>query len=224
MSDREDAERHVDAEQPAPVCHRQHRRGDGRAERGGGCDDEGVDADSAPEVALRIGEAHQRGVHAHDAGGTQALDDARDAQGEERGRQSAGERGEGEHRESGLRDAPVADDLAERGERQQHHQDRELVGVDDPDGRGGARAEVARDGGQGDVDDGAVEHRHADREQDRGDRPVAARYGQAVGRCAGDRRAPVLGLGICPSYRGVARCVISRRRARGGHNAAAHAL
>src|SRR5213082_465116 len=136
-----------------------------------------------------VREAHQRTAHAHDAGGPQALDEARDTEDEQRGRPRAGERGEREHCQPGLGDAPVAHDLSEGGERQQYHQDRQLVGVDHPDRGGGRGAEVARDGGQGDVDDGAVEHRHRDREQDGRDSPVAAWQRQAVRRRAGARGA-----------------------------------
>jgi len=87
------------------------------AEGSGGRDDERVDADGAPEVALRVSEAHQRGAHAHDARRPEALDDARDTEGEQGGRTRAGERGEREYCKPGLGDAPVADDFPERGER-----------------------------------------------------------------------------------------------------------
>ena len=187
--DGDHAQRHVDAEQPAPLRHGQHRRSDGGTEGGARGDDERVDADGAPEEALWVREAHQRTAHAHDAGGPQALDEARDTEDEQRGRPRAGERGEREHCQPGLGDAPVAHDLSEGGERQQYHQDRQLVGVDHPDRGGGRGAEVARDGGQGDVDDGAVEHRHRDREQDGRDSPVAAWQRQAVRRRAGARGA-----------------------------------
>ena len=54
--------------------------------------DEGVDANGASERALRIGETHQGGIDAHDAGGTQPLDRARDAQGRQRRCECAGDR------------------------------------------------------------------------------------------------------------------------------------
>jgi len=49
----------VDAEQPAPLRHGQHRRSDGGTEGGTGGDDERVDARARPKVALRVSEAHQ---------------------------------------------------------------------------------------------------------------------------------------------------------------------
>ena len=90
------------------------------------------------------------------------------------------ERCEGEHREAGLRDPPVADDFSQRGERQQGDQNRELIGIDHPHRSRMSDAKAARDRGERDVGDGAVEHGHADGEQDRHDRPVAARTGKAV--------------------------------------------
>ena len=187
--DGDHAQRHVDAEQPAPLRHGQHRRSDGGTESGAGGDYERVDADGAPEVTLWVGEAHQRTAHAHDAGGPEALDEARDTEDEQGGRVRARERGEREHCQSGLGDAPVAHDLSEGGQRQQYHQDRQLVGVDDPDRGGGRGAKITRDGGQRDVDDGAVEHRHRNREQDGRDSPVAAWQRQAVRWRAGARGA-----------------------------------
>ena len=99
-----------------------------------------------------------------------------------RRRERAAERGEREHRQPGLRHAPVADDLAERGERQQQHEDRQLVGVDDPD-RGGRRWRRNRARWWA-----ARRWRWCCRaptsqiaSSDRRDRPVAARHRQAVG-------------------------------------------
>ena len=48
--------------------------------------------DAAAELAARVDEAHQRRVDAHDAGGAEALDDARDRQQRQRMRQRAEER------------------------------------------------------------------------------------------------------------------------------------
>ena len=77
-------------------------------------------------------------------------------------------------RSAGLGDPPVAYDFSQRGERQERCQDGDLVGIDDPDGGRIAGVKVAGDGGKGDICNAAVEHRHADREDDCGDGPVPA--------------------------------------------------
>ena len=52
--------------------------------------------------------------------------------GQQRRCECTGDRCQREHDDAGLRDAPIADDFAERGERQRSIQNRELVGVDHP--------------------------------------------------------------------------------------------
>ena len=131
-SDGDDADRDVDREQPAPLCHGQHCRGYGGSDRGGSCDDEGVDSDRPPEHVLRISEAHESGIHTHDPGGTESLNHARRAQHAQRRGEGAGKRCQGEHRQARLRDAAVSDPLSQGGERQQGDEDGELIGIDHP--------------------------------------------------------------------------------------------
>ena len=153
------------------------RRPDRRRHR----DDEGVEADAAAEQGPGIGEAHQRAVDREHAGGAEALPDPRDDQRRHVLRQRAGDRAEREDRQAPEIDAAIADALAERGERQQPHHHRELIGVDDPDRFGRAGVELGGDRRQRDVGDRSVEHRHGDADGDRQHRPVAQRGGKAVG-------------------------------------------
>ncbi len=176
----DEAKRHVDGEQPGPGAEREDAGGDRRADRGGDRDHQRVDADAAAEQRMRIGEAHQRRIYAQDSGGAEALQDAGDRQQQQRVRQRAEGRGEGEQHEAGEIDAAIADDLAERSQRQQRDRDGELIAVDDPDREGRAGIEIVRDRRQGDIGDGAVHHRHDDAERNRDDGPVALRQRQAV--------------------------------------------
>ena len=135
---------------------------------------------AAPEQTVRPGVAHQRAVHAHDAGGADALHDACGDERRQRLRQRAGERADDEDHETRDVDAAVAEPLAERGDGQQRDDGGELVGIDDPDRRCRRRVDAMRDGGERDIRDGRVEHRHRDAEADGQHRPIAPRQGQAV--------------------------------------------
>ncbi len=91
------------------------------------------------------------------------------------------ERGQREDHQPPLVDPAVAEDVAQRGQRQQRYRDRELIGVHHPDRIGRAGVQVAGDGGQRHVGDRAVQHGHRQAERDREDRPVALRHRHAVG-------------------------------------------
>ena len=60
-------------------------------------------------------------------------------------RQRTDEGGAGEHHEANHVDAAIAENVAERRERQQRNDDRQLIGVDDPDRIGGAGVDFLRD-------------------------------------------------------------------------------
>ena len=179
--DRQCTDRHVDREQPGPWSNRQDAGGDGRSDRR--CDraDRRVEPDATAEPAPRIDEAHQCAVDAHDAGRAEALDDARDGQSDQRIRQRAAQRCDGEYDQPVLIDAPIAIDVAKRGERQQRDRHRKLVGVHHPDRGSGAGIDVPPDRRQRHVGDRAVQHRERQAERDGQDRPVALREGNAVG-------------------------------------------
>ena len=69
---------------------------------------------------------------------------------------------------------PPADQVGHRAGRQQERRERECVGVDDPLEIGEARAEIALDRGQRDVDDRHVEQQHESRQAHRDERPPLA--------------------------------------------------
>ena len=134
-----------------------------------------------PSMRVRIGEAHQRRVDAHDPGRAKALHDARHRQQQQRVRQRAEQRCQREQQQPRQIDPAIADDLAQRCQRQQRDRDRQLIAVDDPDRKGRAGVQIPGDGRQRDIGDGAVDHRHDKPERDGEDRPIALRLGQAIG-------------------------------------------
>ena len=145
-------------------------------------------ADALAEPRARIDEADERDVDAHDSRRAEALNQACEREHGEGRRERAGERRDGEEREPPPIDAPVAEYVAKRGERQKRHGDRKLEGVDDPDRALRRDGEVARHRRQRHGDDGAVEHRHADRHRESREREQPLRIGEAVGRFGGVRR------------------------------------
>ena len=179
---REHAERHVHREQPRPRGHRQDQRRDRRPHRERHADDERVEADAAPEPVRGKQAANQRDVDAHDRARAEALHDARGRQHRQRRRERTTERRQREHRQPGDIHALVTDDVAERCERQQRRDHRELVRVDDPHGRGRRRMQVGGDRGQRGVRDRGVEGRERDGQQHGGHRaPVDGRLVRAGG-------------------------------------------
>ncbi len=104
----------IDSKQPAPMRDGKDRRGNRRTNGSRHGNRECVYADRPAEHVLGISEAHQRSVDAHDPGGAESLDDSRNTQREQRGREGAGQRGQREHHHAGLRDFPVADDFTQR--------------------------------------------------------------------------------------------------------------
>jgi hypothetical protein len=145
---REGSQWNVDGEQPWPVGHQQDGGGQGRPDAGGAGHDQAVDPDAAPEPMARVDKPDQRRVDAHDAGAADSLQDPRRDQRRQRICGGAGERCRGEHQQTRAIYPTIADDVAQRGERQQRDRDRELVGVHDPDGIRGAGAHIAGDGGK----------------------------------------------------------------------------
>ena len=178
---RGDAERDIDGEQIRPGSDRQNAGGDRRSDRGGYRDHQRIDADATPEQGARIGVADQRRVDAHDPGRAKSLHDARHRQQQQGMRQRAEQRCEREQQQSRQIDAAIADDFAERSQRQQRDRDRQLIAVDDPDRKRRAGVEILGDRGQRDIGDGAVHHRHDKAERDGEDGPIALRLGQAIG-------------------------------------------
>lgn len=180
-ADCDEAERDVDGEQPRPRTDRKDRRCNRGPEREGGGDHQRVVAEAAALHPAGIDEADQRGVDAHDAARTQALQRARDQQAIQRPGDGAEQRGDGEQHEAAEIDALVPDDLAQRAEWQQCRHQRDLVDVDHPDRLLRADMQIGGDGGQRDVGDRGVERGHRQRGEDRGNRPAALRGRQAIG-------------------------------------------
>ena len=141
-----------------------------------------------PSRDVRIDEPDERDVDAHDPGGAEALNQARERQHGEARRERAGERGDGEDGEPPPIDAPVAEHVAERSQRQQRNGDRELEGVDDPCGAFRRDGELARHRRQRHGDDVAVEHRHGDRHAEGRERKEALRIVEAVVDLGSGRR------------------------------------
>ena len=108
------AQRHVHREQIRPHgATAKDDGGDRRSQRRGDRSDGGIQSDSAAKPAAGIDEADQGAVDAHDPRGAEALQHARDDQRRQRGRQRAGQRGEGEQHQAGLVDAAVAVDFSQ---------------------------------------------------------------------------------------------------------------
>ena len=176
----DDANRNIDREQPRPGSHRQNSRRQGRTHRRRNRHHQRIDADAMAQLVAGIGEAHQRGVHAHDPGSAETLNDARRGEQHQRMRQGAEKRRDREQSQARQIDAAIADDFAQRRQRQQGDGDGELIPIDDPDREGRAGVQILRDGGKRDIGDGAIDHRHHDTQHDREDRPITLGQRQAV--------------------------------------------
>jgi len=135
-------------------------------------------AEAAAQRLAGVDDADQRGVHGHDAAGPQTLQRAGNEQTWQRPGQRAAERRQREQHEAAEIDALMADDLAERAERQQGRDQCDLVDVDHPDRFGRADVEVGRDRRQRDVRNRRIERGHRQRGEDRRDRPAPLTRGQ----------------------------------------------
>ena len=203
---RQQAERHVDREQPRPCGDGQNQRRHRRPDRERHADDQRIGAKTAAEPMRRIQIADQRGIHAHDRARAEPLQHARGGQQRQRRRQRARQRRQREQRNAADINPPMPDDVAERGERQQRRDHRELIRVDDPHRRRGRRVQVRGDGGQGGIGDRGVERGERDGEHDRGHRAAVGGGHRAV-RGKGER-----GGGAGFVGQGVARRVVHARR------------
>jgi hypothetical protein len=190
---RHQSDRHVDGKEPGPRGDRQDPRGHRGAERGRHGDDDGIDADAASQHRARISEADQGAVDAEHGRGADALHDAGEREHEQRVRERAAQRGGRKAGEPRPIQPPIADDLAQRRERQQQNGDGELIGVDHPDRARRACMQIPGDGRQRHIGDGAVQNGHGDGKADGQNGPIALRQRQTVGelgRWAPDGRGP----------------------------------
>ena len=167
------------------------------ADRAAAGADEAVDAHRLGAL-VRLGEEvhQQRERDRLDDRAADALHRARDHQRHLRRRDAAGQRRQREERDADDEQAALAVQVAEPAAEQQEAAAGEHVGVDDPDQRRLAEAEVGADRRQRDVDDGDVEHDHQHAEADDAERDPAARQGDRVGRMRPGRaphaRSPML--------------------------------
>ena len=182
---RQRADRDIDKKQPMPRGDRKDRRSHARACGAGHCDHHRHVADPLAEPRVRIDEPDERDVDAHDPGRAQPLDQTREGQHGECRRERAGEGGGGEDGEPPPVDAPIAEHVAERRERQQRDGDGELEGVDDPDSVLRRDGELSRHRRQRNRYDIAVEHRHGERHGQGRECQQALRIVEAVVGLAG---------------------------------------
>ncbi len=171
---------HVKGEQPGPVQHGQDAAADGRSGGHAGGHDQGAEAQRSTKQSYRKNGAVERRPDAEHGRGAESL---QAAHGDQRGHgvgQSAAQGGGGEHRQAHDIHAAIADDIAQGGEAQQAHGVDQPEGVGDPDGGGGRGVQIVGDGGQGDVDDGAVQDGHQGADDQDGDGDAALGAGQTL--------------------------------------------
>ena len=90
----------------------------------------------------------------------EALHRPRPDEGLLRGRQAAGERGQGEDGDADQKEAAVAKEVAEAAAEEKEAAESEQIGVDHPGERGLGETQIGSDRGKGDVHDRRVEHDH----------------------------------------------------------------
>ena len=178
---RHDRERCRAREHPRPRCHRQHQPARRRRERGGRRHHHRVDAQPAPQLVRRVDRAQQRRRHAQRRRRAERLRRAHHQQERQALGEEAEDRRDREQRLPELIEAPESDPVAERREGQQRHHQHQLIDRHHQHRRGGLGVEIARDGGERDGGDRAIDHHQCGAERDRGDGGVAAGEGQAVG-------------------------------------------
>jgi hypothetical protein len=171
------ADRQVDQERPGPgeaidqvaAEHRAGGRGDAAERRPG--------ADRPTTLRFRKVRAEQRQAARHHQRSADALnrtcgDQRIDAAGPRTRRRCRGE----DRRADGKHPAPP-EAIAERAAGEQQRCEKERVRLDHPLGLGGARAQIAAQRGQRDVDHGAIDKRHARAEDRRQQRPPLRLHG-----------------------------------------------
>ena len=155
------ADRQVDEEDPVPVEDVGEHAAEQDADRAAARGDEAEHAHRLGAVG-RLGEEihHERERHGRGDRAAHALHRTRGDQELLRGRQAAGQRGDGEQRDAGQEQPAVAVQVAEPPAQQQEAAERQQIGVHDPGQRRRREAEVVPDRGQRHVHDRRVEHDH----------------------------------------------------------------
>ena len=162
----DDADGHVDEEDPAPTDAAGDGAPDQRPDGDGTADHGAVDAEGRPAIAPgeRGGDQGQRGGE-HD-GAPDALHGTRQVEHERGGRQSADERGGREDDQPDGEDLAPPVDVADDARGEQEGGESQRVRVDDPLQVGEARVERLLNVGQRHVDDRDVEQEHERRRAD----------------------------------------------------------
>jgi len=146
--DREDADRHVDPEDPVPVQVLGYRASDQRAAGDRQTGDPAPDADYRAPPLRREGRGQQRQAQRHHDSRAHALEDSeRDERGVVWGEGACGRRG-GEQDETGHKDPFAAEPVPERGRGKDPRAEGDGVGVDRPLQCADTSAQVTVDGRQ----------------------------------------------------------------------------
>ena len=151
-------QRHVQAEQPAPVQLRQHRR---RQHRPGHIADghhHGVQRQALPQLGTRINLPHQRAIDAQRPCHAHTLQSTRHNQPLQRRCQRRQHTGQAKHQHAPQVHTLVAQTIAQRSQWQQQHQRCHLVGIDHPQRLGRVNLPLPGHLRQGQTQHSAVEH------------------------------------------------------------------
>ena len=135
QQDGQQAERQIDGEKPWPRSDRQHAGGHGGPGSRRNGDDQRVDTHVPAEVTTGINDPDQRRIDARHGRSAESLHRARHRKLRERPRQHASQRGKRENDQAAEINLPITDQIAQRRKRQQRDDDRQLVGIDDPNRR-----------------------------------------------------------------------------------------
>ena len=196
--EREDADRDVEEEDPAPGVVVDDPAADGGAEDGGRDDGDAVHGEGHAAFLRREGVGEDGLLAGLQAAAGRALQDAEEDEHAERGRESAEQRGDGEEEDAGHVEALAADAVGDPAADGQHHGVGDQVAGEDPGGFVGAGGERAADVGHGDVGDGGVERLHEGGEGDGdGDGPGIGAGSPRVVECGcrrGGQRLVLSGL------------------------------
>jgi len=116
-------------------------------------------------LSLGKGAEEDRQRDGDQRGGADGLPDAEGDEPADRGRQPAGQREAGEHDEAEQEDPLLTKTVGKAADREDEHQQAEVVGVEDPGDTSDTGAHVGHDRRDGDVDDGGVEQGHEQAER-----------------------------------------------------------
>ncbi|MFN8140793.1 MAG: hypothetical protein U0R29_00500 [Solirubrobacterales bacterium] len=145
-----------------------------RADRQGQSRNPGPGPDRLAALMGREGVGDDRKRAGHHESGADALKHAAGDQGEVAGREAGRGRSDGEDDHAEGEGLAAAEDVTDPAADRQQHRERERVAVDDPFEAGDRGVEVALNRGEGDVDDGVVEHHHEQGQAHRAQRPPLA--------------------------------------------------